>query len=319
MAASVVKYTVEEVELDEMPNRANMEKINSLIKKYSGKFKWRDEVLYVDKGIEKDVTSLIKKGGLTATVKVSSNPMKEEVVVEREMTDSEKEEREEIVKKLKPKLQSFKDKYGDDAEKVMYATATKQAMEEVEQDQKLIDEAGDMCSIPKHKLSSKSMKDTWEKKCGGKTKKKEKDSPIRKAAKRAGMDRDQRDALYNEVEEEGEPTNNAGSGAIAGLDSGLTYKKKKEDVKKAKTLRKQVVGESVKQSIFAGKDVFIVDSETYYTCRLGKKRYARYEKYVGNGKIGQAIREYGLKYPRRPIILQNGESGPMLYLKYGKG
>ena len=69
----------EEIELDEMPNRANMERINSLIKKYSGKFKWRDEVLYVDKGIEKDVTSLIKKGGLTATVRVSSNPMREEV------------------------------------------------------------------------------------------------------------------------------------------------------------------------------------------------------------------------------------------------
>ena len=43
---------------------------------------------------------------------------------ERKMTDGEKEEREEIVKKLKPKLQSFKDRYGDDAKKVMYATAT---------------------------------------------------------------------------------------------------------------------------------------------------------------------------------------------------
>ena len=55
---------------------------------------------------------------------------------ERKMTDGEKEEREEIVKKLKPKLQSFKDRYGDDAKKVMYATATKQAMEEVELDEK---------------------------------------------------------------------------------------------------------------------------------------------------------------------------------------
>ncbi len=78
----VKKAFKEEIELDEMPNRANMEKINSLIKKYSGKFKWRDEVLYVEKGIEKDVTSLIKKGGLTATVKVSSNPMREEVEIE---------------------------------------------------------------------------------------------------------------------------------------------------------------------------------------------------------------------------------------------
>ena len=49
---------------------------------------------------------------------------------ERKMTDAEMAEREEIVKKLKPKLQSFKDRYGDDAKKVMYATATKQAMEE---------------------------------------------------------------------------------------------------------------------------------------------------------------------------------------------
>ena len=54
---------------------------------------------------------------------------------ERKMTDGEKEEREEIVKKLKPKLQSFKDRYGDDAKKVMYATATKQAMEEFKIDE----------------------------------------------------------------------------------------------------------------------------------------------------------------------------------------
>jgi len=99
---------------------------------------------------------------------------------------------------------------------------------------------------------------------------------------------------------------------------GLTYKKKKEDVKKAKALRKQMMDESVQRTTFAGKDVFIVDSETYYNCRLGKKKYGRYEKYVGNGKVGQTIREYGLKHPRRPIILQNGESGPMLFLKYGR-
>ncbi|MBT6402637.1 hypothetical protein HOK09_04225, partial [Candidatus Woesearchaeota archaeon] len=89
-------------------------------------------------------------------------------------------------------------------------------------------------------------------------------------------------------------------------------------VKKAKALRKQMMGEDVQRTIFAGKEVFIVDSETFYNCRLGKKKYSRYEKYVGTGKVGQTIREYGLKYPRRPIILQNGESGPMLFLKYGR-
>jgi len=122
-----------------------------------------------------------------------------------------------------------------------------------------------------------------------------------------------------EVEiEEAEIATSIGSGGTAGLDLGLNFKKKKEDVKKAKALRKQMVGEAVQRTTFAGKDVFIVDSETFYNCRLGKKKYGRYEKYVGKGKVGQTIREYGLKYPRRPIILQNGESGPMLFLKYGR-
>jgi len=118
--------------------------------------------------------------------------------------------------------------------------------------------------------------------------------------------------------DEAEIATSIGSGGTAGLDMGLTYKKKKEDVKKAKALRKQMMDESVQRTTFAGKDVFIVDSETYYNCRLGKKKYGRYEKYVGNGEVGQTIREYGLKHPKRPIILQNGESGPMLFLKYGR-
>ena len=127
------------------------------------------------------------------------------------------------------------------------------------------------------------------------------------------------DTKKEEVEiDEAEIATSIGSGGTAGLDLGLNFKKKKDDVKKAKALRKQMVGEEVQRTTFAGKDVFIVDSETYYNCRLGKKKYGRYEKYVGNGEVGQTIREYGLKYPRRPIILQNGESGPMLFLKYGR-
>ena len=118
------------------------------------------------------------------------------------------------------------------------------------------------------------------------------------------------------VDEEA-PTNSAGGGAIAGLDIGLTHKKKQEDEKKAKALKKMMVGESVKMATFAGKDVFIVDSDMFHNCRMGKQKYHRYEKYVGSKRIGQAIREYGLKFPKRPIILQNGENGPMLYLRYG--
>ena len=44
--------------------------------------------------------------------------------------------------------------------------------------------------------------------------------------------------------------------------------------------KKKKAYEDVKMSKFAGKDVFIVDSDTYHACRLGKKKYGRYETYV---------------------------------------
>ena len=314
---------------------------------------------------------------------------------ERKMTDDEMAEREEIVKKMKPKLQSFKDRYGDDAEKVMYATATKQAMEEVKLDE-ISMEAGkvyhqdssdgkmffkaveqqknkrwkglvldigqkkpksgsadeklrfwkvtpdkDIPATLKEDVEIDEGKSTYDKEIaafiakGGKVKKlsvgkkeiAKAAAEFKKSFKRSEaimkIELDLEDELKRvrteEVEiDEAEIANSVGGGGIAGLDIGLTAKKKKEDTDKAKALRKQMVGEEVQRTTFAGKDVFIVDSETYYNCRLGKKKYGRYEKYVGNGEGGQTIREYGLKYPRRPIILQNGESGPMLFLKYGR-
>ena len=51
-----------------------------------------------------------------------------ETIEEREMTGSEMEKRETIVKSMKKGMQGFKDRYGDRAKNVMYATATKQAM-----------------------------------------------------------------------------------------------------------------------------------------------------------------------------------------------
>ena len=60
----------------------------------------------------------------------------------------------------------------------------------------------DMCAVPKHKLSSKVMRAAWEKKCGDKTPKKEKDTAIRRAGKKAGLSRKEREKLYNENEPE---------------------------------------------------------------------------------------------------------------------
>ena len=61
--------------------------------------------------------------------------------VSEEMTDKQMKKREEIVKSMKKKMGEFKDKYGDKAKDVMYATATKMAMkEEAELSEGVIDD-----------------------------------------------------------------------------------------------------------------------------------------------------------------------------------
>ena len=54
----------------------------------------------------------------------------EEEIDERSMTDAEMNKREKIVKSMKKGLSGFKQRYGDRAKSVMYATATKQAMKD---------------------------------------------------------------------------------------------------------------------------------------------------------------------------------------------
>ena len=69
---------IEEVELEEMPNRAYKEKINKHLRNHSGKFKWKDDTLHVEKGIESGVKSTLSKAKVDhPTIKVSDNPMRE--------------------------------------------------------------------------------------------------------------------------------------------------------------------------------------------------------------------------------------------------
>ena len=107
---------------------------------------------------------------------------------------------------------------------------------------------------------------------------------------------------YGEIEEL-----SAGTGMIAGIGvgpdgepPGITHAQKK------------------KRKKFAGADVFVVDPKTFMKARFGKKKYAKYETYVGNDEIGQEIREYGLKNPGKPIVIQDCNTGFMCYLRYGK-
>lgn len=66
---------------------------------------------------------------------------------------------------------------------------------------------------------------------------------------------------------------------------------------------------------FAGAEIFEVSSDTYYKCIYGKKKYSRYDKYVGNDEVGQSIREYGRKNPKASIVLKNISTGGMVYFK----
>lgn len=67
-----------------------------------------------------------------AKAKVDAVKVEEEVeqIEEREMTDGEMKKREEIVKSMKKGMAGFKERYGERAKNVMYATATKQAMKD---------------------------------------------------------------------------------------------------------------------------------------------------------------------------------------------
>lgn len=66
---------------------------------------------------------------------------------------------------------------------------------------------------------------------------------------------------------------------------------------------------------FAGHPVFHVDNDTFANCREGKKKFARWEKYIDlKSTVGQQIRDYAYKYPKKSIIIRN-EDGAMIYLK----
>ena len=97
-----------------------------------------------------------------------------------------------------------------------------------------------------------------------------------------------------------------GAGVIAGMPTADSPEKTL--VRKAPILRRKK---------FAGKEVFVVDPNTFHKAGWGKKKYEHYEKYLEGCEGGEEIREFGRKYWAEPIILQNEQTGAMIYLKYG--
>ena len=66
---------------------------------------------------------------------------------------------------------------------------------------------------------------------------------------------------------------------------------------------------------FMGMKVFDVDTDRYMKSRLGKKKYTRYSRYVGEDEVGETIRAYGRKYPKEGIILRDVTTSQMIFLR----
>jgi hypothetical protein len=94
-----------------------------------------------------------------------------------------------------------------------------------------------------------------------------------------------------------------GSGVVRGLEPDTP------PVSKSTVLRRKK---------FAGKEVFVVNSNSFHKAKLGKKKFEHYSSYVGKDEIGEQIREYARNNPEEPIILEDEITGAMVYLRYGK-
>ena len=97
------------------------------------------------------------------------------------------------------------------------------------------------------------------------------------------------------------PTTNMGSGNLATRGIPLMKKPPKGVVMKK----------------FGGIDVFALDPSHFQKSRFGKKKYTRYSGYVGEDEAGEYIRAFARKYPKKPIIVMDSQTGCMQYLRHG--
>jgi hypothetical protein len=95
------------------------------------------------------------------------------------------------------------------------------------------------------------------------------------------------------------PTNNVGGGAVAGLGVGSQGEP---------GIRK-----------FAGSRVFKVPTKNFILARMMKRKYQRFEQYIGDAGLGKEISEYANTNWKEGIVIEDEQTGAMCYLRYGKG
>jgi hypothetical protein len=154
LSKDIADYTMDVIDAGEytevtIGEEASQEEFNTEIEKAKAKSQGKEKA-EVSKGSvqavkqeETEITDemifeVLEESGIDFE-SLSDNELQEvaneayEIIKERQMTDSEMEKKEKIVKSMKKGLSGFKERYGDKAKNVMYATATKQAMKEEEE------------------------------------------------------------------------------------------------------------------------------------------------------------------------------------------
>lgn len=70
---------------------------------------------------------------------------------------------------------------------------------------------------------------------------------------------------------------------------------------------------------FAGSRVFKVPTKNFVMAKMLKRKFARFESYLGDPVIAKEISEYASKNWKEGIVLEDEQTGAMVYLRYGRG
>lgn len=103
------------------------------------------------------------------------------------------------------------------------------------------------------------------------------------------------------------PANGVGGGAIAGI--GVANP----------NLTNQAEPGVKKRKKFAGSTVFKVPSKSFVMARMLKRKHVRFESYLGDADVAKEIAEYANANWKEAIIIEDEQTGAMMYIRYGRG